>query len=75
MLTKGAKNTLLKISSTNVLDSIVDITLQIINLNFQSKKNNCKKNFDLYKNYNIITNKFIKVMKNIFSNMKLITTS
>ena len=48
MLTKAAKNTLLKISSTNVSDSIVDITLQIINLNFQSKKNNCKKNFDLY---------------------------
>ena len=48
MLTKGAINTLLRISSTNVSDSIVDLTLQIINLNLQSKQNNCKKDFDLY---------------------------
>ena len=48
MLTKGAINTLLRISSTNVSDSIVDLTLQIINLNLQSKQKNCKKDFDLY---------------------------
>ena len=48
MLTKGAINILLRISSTNVLDSIVDLNLQIINLNLQSKQNNYSKDFDLY---------------------------
>ena len=48
MLTKGAINNLLRISSTNVLDTIVDCNLQIINLNLQSKQNNSTKDFDLY---------------------------
>ena len=48
MLTKGAINNLLRISSTNVVDTIVDFNLQIINLNLQSKQNNYSKDFDLY---------------------------
>ena len=48
MLSNGAINNLLRISSTNVLDTIVDFNLQIINLNLQSKQNNIKRDFDLY---------------------------
>ena len=48
MLSNGAINNLLRISSTNVLDTIVDFNLQIITLNLQSKQNNIKKEFDLY---------------------------
>ena len=48
MLTKGAISNLLRISSTNVVDTIVDFNLQIINLNLQSKQNNYSKDFDLY---------------------------
>ena len=48
MLTKGAINNLLRISSTNVVDTIVDFNIQIINLNLQSKQNNYSKDFDLY---------------------------
>ena len=48
MLTKGAIFNLLRISSTNVLDTIVDFNLQIINLNLQSKQNSSTKDFDLY---------------------------
>ena len=48
MLSKGAINNLLRISSTNLVDTIVDFNLQIINLNLQSKQNNYTKDFDLY---------------------------
>ena len=48
MLSIGAINNLLRISSTNVLDTIVDFNLQIISLNLQSKQSNIKKEFDLY---------------------------
>ena len=48
MLSNGAINNLLRISSTNVLDTIVDFNLQIISLNLQSKQSNIKKEFDLY---------------------------
>ncbi len=48
MLTKGAINNLLRISSKDVADTIVDFNLQIITLNLQSKQNNCNKDFDLY---------------------------
>ena len=48
MLSNGAINNLLRISSTNVLDTIVDFNLQIISLNLQSKQNNIKRDFDLY---------------------------
>ena len=48
MLTKGAINNLLRISSTNVLDTIVDFNLQITSLNLQSRQNNYSKDFDLY---------------------------
>ena len=48
MLSNGAINNLLRISSTNVLDTIVDFNLQIITLNLQSKQNNIKRDFDLY---------------------------
>ena len=48
MLSKGAINNLLRISSTNLIDRIVDFDLQIINLNLQSKQNNYTKDFDLY---------------------------
>ena len=48
MLTEGAINNLLKITSTNALDTSVDYNLQIINLNLQSKQNNYTKDFDLY---------------------------
>ena len=48
MLSNGAINNLLRISSTNVLDTIVDFNLQIISLNLQSKQSNIKKEFELY---------------------------
>ena len=48
MLTMGAINNLLRISSTNIIDTIVDFNLQIISLNLQSKQNNYSKDFDLY---------------------------
>ena len=48
MLTKGAINNLLRISSKDVADTIVDFNLQIITLNLQSRQNNCNKDFDLY---------------------------
>ena len=48
MLTKGAINNLLRISSTNVVDTLVDFNLQLINLNLQSKQNNSAKDFELY---------------------------
>ena len=48
MLTKGAINNLLRISSTNVIDTLVDFTLQLINLNLQSKQNNSNKDLELY---------------------------
>jgi 6-pyruvoyl-tetrahydropterin synthase len=48
MLSKGAINNLLRISSTNVLDTNVDCNLQIINLNLQSNQKNHSKDFDLY---------------------------
>ena len=44
----GAINNLLRISSTNIIDTIVDFNLQIISLNLQSKQNNYSKDFDLY---------------------------
>ena len=48
MLSNGAINNLLRISSTNVLDTIVDYNLQIISLNLQAKQNNIKKELELY---------------------------
>ena len=48
MLSNGAINNLLRISSTNVLDTIVDFNLQIISLNLQAKQNNIKKELELY---------------------------
>ncbi len=48
MLSNGAINNLLRISSTNVLDTIVDYNLHLISLNLQSKQNNIKRDFDLY---------------------------
>ena len=49
MLSNGAINNLLRISSTNVLDTIVDFNLQIISLNLQTKQNNnIKREFDVY---------------------------
>ena len=48
MLTSGAINNLLRISSSNITDTIVDFNLQIITLNLQSNKNNYAKDFDLY---------------------------
>ena len=48
MLTKGAINNLLRISSTNLLDTLVDFNLQITSLNLQSRQNNYSKDFDLY---------------------------
>ena len=48
MLSNGAICNLLRISSTNVLDTIVDYNLHLISLNLQSKQNNIKRDFDLY---------------------------
>ena len=48
MLSKGAINNLLRISSTNVVDTIVDFNLQIISMNLQAKQNNYTKDLDLY---------------------------
>lgn len=48
MINDGAINNILRISSTNVLDTKVDFNLQIISLNLQSKQHNIQKEFDLY---------------------------